>query len=182
MPGILPGSKKTSEADFCPTDVREFSARWEEGVVPVIAPVIVPEVAGFREIVAALYNTALLQNPDVFSVATPPSVRPIPANATAGVEVYKNSGSDLPVLVRVQAEMDTTGGTASFLSLGRTAADATALRGASHDYRVGPRVSLLLPPNTSCYAFATSPSGGDTVNLVITVVPLYGRAVAYTKG
>ena len=192
MPGILRGSKKASEVDFCPADVRDISGRRGEDVTVGLSVESALFLAALderfrllhedlREVVAALYNTALLQNPDAFAIAIAPSLRPIPASAAAGVEVYKNAEST-PVLVRVQAEMDTASGISSFLSLGRTPADAVATTGAAQDYRVGPRASLLLPPNTSCYAFASSPSGADTVNLVVTVVPFYGRAVAFTKG
>lgn len=186
MAGVLPGGKR---ADLCPADISELggpklvhkTAIESPGLAGALIAVL---ERGFAAIVGALFDTALMQNPEAFAVA----VDPVFDQITPGTAklLYENNGSDVPVLVRVEAEVDLAGGTASFLMLSKKAPVGAATLATSKsvsDYRVGPRCALVLPPNAKLYGDATKPGGGaGTVEVSITVIPLRGRAAVFVRG
>lgn len=138
-------------------------------------------VSGIAQMVAALYDSAILNNPAAFAMVSKPVGHEIDT-AGLGVKVATNDGN-VPLLVRVQAATSSAlSGLPYYLFLADNTNDATYNKAAVIKYEVGASAAVVLPPSKSLYVNGTDPEGGTALRVTVTQVPLRGRAAIFTRG
>jgi hypothetical protein len=135
-----------------------------------------PQATGRSLQLAAIQ--ALGDNPDLFAVYGTPFNIPI-QNAVAGVaatvvQAYNNTSSGL-VMVRMEAQSDEAGGTASWLYASPVKSQCTGALAPFKRYGTPPSLVVVLPAGVAVYCAGTVPGGAlgpNPFQVAVMVVPV----------
>lgn len=132
-----------------------------------------------RQLVDALYDNAIISNPDTLAFSASPSKLIITPGTP--LKAADNNSSDRPLFVRIKGEVDVNG-TKTFLyaapyslSTGQPAGSTIA------KYDVGPVIDVVLNGANTVYVDGTAPAGQATFTAIVTSFYLNGRRTIYTR-
>ena len=157
-----------------------YGTRFPMGVVPQSRPRRIqpleestPADVALVDVVDALYNQAVIADPEAFFLFGSSVEKPVTPGAATGVELYKNS-LDVPVAVAVRAQMLETD-TTVYLYIASDESRMAASTAPVLRQGASPRGGIVVPPGGALYGRMTAQdSNTDSRNLIVTSVPLKG--------
>ena len=132
--------------------------------------------AALDQVIDALYDNAIISNPDILAFAGNP--RPLVITPGVPQMAANNSGSGRPLFVRLKGEVDQTNGTRTFLYAAPSSA-SNAVGSVKAAYDFGPVLEVILNGPGTVWVDGTAPQSQATFTVQVTTFYLNGRNTVY---